>query len=105
MKIVQAKDRDERRPSVVDPNAIIVDNRPESLFPEALKKRSQDLPPLYCPTGAIWIARTKSLLEQNTFHLPDRTYWPIPWEAAIDIDDHDDLRMAELLYSMKKGSR
>lgn len=80
------------------------DNRPESLFPEALKKRSQDLPPLFCPTGAIWIARAKPLLEQNTFHMPDRTYWPIPWEAAVDIDDHDDLRMAELLYSMKKGS-
>ncbi len=82
---------------------ITSEGRPEFLFQEALTKRSQDLPPLYCPTGAVWVARVKALIELNTFHMPDRIFRPIPWEAAVDIDDHEDLRMAKLLYAMKKG--
>jgi len=73
---------------------------PTSLFPEAAKTRSQDLPPLYCPTGAIWIAKVKQLVERQTYYTPDRIFWPMPWEAAVDIDDAEDLRMAELLQAM-----
>ena len=33
----------------------------EPVFKEQITKRSQDLPELFCPTGAIWWARTGSL--------------------------------------------
>jgi len=78
------------------------DGRPNSLFPEASQTRSQDLPPLYCPTGAIWIAKVAHLMEHQTYHTPDRIFWPMPWGDAVDIDDREDLRMAELLYLMEK---
>lgn len=80
------------------------DGRPKSLFPDASRTRSQDLPPLYCPTGAIWIAKVPHLMEHETYHTPERIFWPIPWEAAVDIDDPEDMRMAELLHLMGKRS-
>lgn len=77
------------------------DGRPNHLFPDKIEMRSQDLPQVYSPTGAIWIASVRHLLEHQTFHTPDRVYWPMPWQAAIDIDDNEDLQMGELLYSMR----
>lgn len=81
------------------------DGRPTSLFPDATTARSQDLPDLYCPTGAVWIADVPHLHAHRTFHSPDRIYWPMPWDASVDIDDMDDLRMALLLYEMRKGTQ
>jgi CMP-N-acetylneuraminic acid synthetase len=77
------------------------DGRPHRLFPEASQTRSQDLPPLYCPTGAICIARVAGLMEHQTYHTPDCVFWPMPWQNAVDIDDEEDLRMAEWLHSME----
>lgn len=71
--------------------------KPEPISPEALKVRSQDLPELFCPTGAIWIARISELLKTGTFYGPDYTVFPIHWQHAVDIDDMDDLRMAKVL--------
>lgn len=70
---------------------------PERLFPEAASQRSQDLPELFCPTGAIWIANADDLLMSKTFYGPNHVFEPIPWESAVDIDDYDDLRLAEAL--------
>ena len=67
---------------------------PEQLFPEAAKQRSQDLPPLYCPTGAIWIARTKDFLEAGTFYGHGHQFESVAWQSAVDIDDYDDLAFA-----------
>ena len=67
------------------------------LFPEAMQKRSQDLPPLFGPVGAIWWAQAESLRQTRNFYMPDHTGWEIPWERAVDIDTEDDWRMAELL--------
>jgi N-acylneuraminate cytidylyltransferase len=75
--------------------------KPESISPEALKARSQDLPDLFCPTGAIWIARISELLKTDTFYGPDYTMYPIPWQHAVDIDDMEDLKMAEALKAME----
>jgi CMP-N-acetylneuraminic acid synthetase len=86
--------------------AFILDenNMPHSLYPDALKKRSQDLPPVYCPTGAIWIARVDSLRHAGTFYGPNHQFYPMPWESAVDIDDYDDLLFAETLAKCKRGS-
>jgi CMP-N-acetylneuraminic acid synthetase len=67
---------------------------PKHIFSDAKMKRSQDLDQLYCPSGAIWIARRDSLLEAETFYGPGHRFFPMKWEAAVDIDDMDDYRMA-----------
>ncbi len=69
------------------------------LFEEDLKKRSQDLPTLYCPTGAIWWTTATSLQRERTFHTAHKTGWELPWQRAIDIDDEDDWQMAEFLLA------
>lgn len=69
---------------------------PQKIFPEEMKKRSQDLPDLYCPTGAIWISKFDNLLHEKTFYGTKHFYEPISWISAIDIDDYDDLRFAEI---------
>jgi N-acylneuraminate cytidylyltransferase len=79
------------------------EGRPTSLFPKTQEARSQDLPELYCPSGAIWIARVADLREHQTFYTPDRTFWVMPWQSAVDIDDAEDLAMADLLRAMRQG--
>lgn len=74
------------------------DGTADVLFPEAMKTRSQDLEQLYCPSGAIWIARSEALLAARTFYGKGAAFWPLPWQAALDIDDDDDLAMAQALF-------
>lgn len=74
---------------------------PEPIYPGALQKRSQDLPALYCPTGAIWVAKIKALMKAGTYYGEGHIYCPMPWEAALDIDDLHDLKMAKCLFSEK----
>ncbi len=73
------------------------DGQPDWLFPDARKSRSQDLDRLFCPTGAIWIADANALVDAGSFYGPGHALCPMPWQAAIDIDDRDDLMMAEIL--------
>ena len=73
------------------------------LFEEALKERSQDLPELFCPTGAIWWARVDSLLHAGTYYLPGRTGWEIHWMRGLDIDTEDDWEMAEVLLALAES--
>jgi pseudaminic acid cytidylyltransferase len=74
------------------------------LFEDAVAKRSQDLPPIFCPTGAIWWAKAEALRRERTFHIDGRTGWEIPWQQAVDIDTEDDWQMAELLMLAKLRS-
>lgn len=73
--------------------------QPRRLFPEASGKRSQDLPELFCPTGAIWIAESCELLDHQTYYGPNHVFEPIPWVSAVDIDDYDDLIFAKSVYN------
>ena len=73
------------------------DGQPDWLFPGARSSRSQDLDRLYCPTGAIWIAEAPALVAARSFYGPGHVLCPMPWQAAIDIDDWHDLHMAEAL--------
>lgn len=72
------------------------------IFASHILARSQDLPELFCPTGAVWWARTAALRQAKTFHTPDRTGWQIPWERAIDIDTPEDWKLAELLMASER---
>ena len=64
-------------------------------------KRSQDQEPLYCPTGAIWIANRDSFIKQKTFYGSGYKFKEINFQSAIDIDSMSDLDFASSL-SFKK---
>lgn len=83
--------------------AVTLDGKqqPSRLFPDAAFQRSQDLPPLYCPTGAIWIARSQLLLLENTFYGTDHCFEPMQWSEAVDIDDYNDLDFAKSVAENK----
>lgn len=74
----------------------------EPLFPDAMKARSQDLPELFCPTGAIWWAQSRVLRDVGTFHVAGRTGWEISWQHGTDIDTEDDWAMAIALLEMAR---
>jgi N-acylneuraminate cytidylyltransferase len=69
----------------------------EPVFPDWVTARSQDLPAIVCPTGAVWWARTETLRLARTFHVAGRTGWEIPWPRGLDIDTEDDWALAEAL--------
>ena len=76
---------------------------PQPLFREALESRSQDLDPLYCPTGALWIAERASFVAAGTFYGPNYRLCELPWLSGVDIDDYDDLRMADACFNLRKN--
>jgi N-acylneuraminate cytidylyltransferase len=71
----------------------------EPLFPDAFVKRSQDMPALVAPSGAIWWATAGRLRATKSFHGPDTAGCRIPWERALDIDTEADFRLAESLLA------
>lgn len=79
--------------------------RLDPLFREAMTQRSQDLPELFCPTGAIWWAKADVLRRQGTYHIPEKTGWEIPWQRGLDIDTYDDWDMAEILFRLDSADR
>lgn len=70
------------------------------VFKERMGVRSQDLPRLVCPTGAIWWAKADVLLAHGTFYAPNYAGWSMPWERAVDIDTEEDWKMAEVLFKL-----
>jgi CMP-N-acetylneuraminic acid synthetase len=81
-----------------DPSTMKLD----PLFPREMMARSQDLPELYCPTGAIWWGKTAVVREQKTFHIPHRAGWEIDWQHGIDIDTPEDMAFAEAVFRMTR---
>ncbi len=79
------------------------ENKPDYLFPEARIARSQDLPPLYCPSGAIWVARAPVFKSAKSFYSPNHIFHPLSWMSAMDIDDAEDLEMAKACFLIKKN--
>lgn len=75
--------------------------QPQPLFPEALKKRSQDLDELFCPTGAVWVAKAEALKREKTFYGTGYKVFPMNWQSAVDIDEADDFKMAEAIFHLR----
>ena len=80
-----------------------VNGTPNYLFPDAKAMRSQDLPPLYGPTGALWIAQRDSLLKSNSFYTEEHRWQPLSRISAMDIDDEEDLLVAKAYFSARKA--
>jgi CMP-N-acetylneuraminic acid synthetase len=74
---------------------------PAPLFPQVGDARSQDLPPLYCPSGAVWLADRVQLESAGSFFGPGHAYFEIGWMDAVDIDDPEDLAFAEAVAIMR----
>lgn len=62
------------------------------------KTRSQDLPDLFCPTGATWISNVEKLKRYNSFYSPEYRLFEILWTQGVDIDDVSDLNLAKAAY-------
>jgi CMP-N-acetylneuraminic acid synthetase len=73
-----------------EPNWILKDTR----------KRSQDLPDLFSPTGAIWIANIEDLKRDKTFYGKDHIFWEMDWKKAVDVDNYEDLELATALKTL-----
>lgn len=68
---------------------------PKWLFPDTRSIRSQDLPPLYCPSGAIWLANRDDFLSSTSFYTEHHILFELSWISALDIDDDADFAMAK----------
>ena len=77
----------------------------DPLFPREMSTRSQDLPELFCPTGAIWWGKTKVIREQRTFHIPGRTGWEMSWQHGVDIDTPEDMAFAEAVLQLDRNRK
>lgn len=76
------------------------EGRPNFLHKHAIDHRSQDLPELYCPTGALWVAQRDKLVKHKTFYCDGHTVEPLSWVSAIDIDEYRDLEIAEVCHEL-----
>jgi len=72
------------------------------LFKDLLTSRSQDLDELYCPSGAIWVTSGNLLKESKTFYVEGYSSFIISWISALDIDEMEDLYMAEGVFELIK---
>lgn len=80
------------------------DFRLEPVFKDHIMMRSQDLPEIFCPTGAIWWAKTPVLRKEGTYHIPNRTGWAMSsWERALDIDTEEDWALVEALMGLARA--
>jgi len=67
------------------------------LFGDRYFVQSQELTRTFCPTGAIWWARTADFIAQKAFYGSPFHLAPMDANRGIDIDDEHDLQLAELL--------
>lgn len=70
---------------------------------EGIEGERQQLPKIYVLNGAIYVARIDWLKNSKTFLSPQTIAYTMPRERSIDIDDHIDMALAELMK--KRSSR
>jgi CMP-N,N'-diacetyllegionaminic acid synthase len=65
---------------------------------EAIDRR-QDLPEIYMINGAVYVAKSEWLLQNQTFITPETVAYIMPYERSLDIDSEFDLKIADLILS------
>jgi len=75
----------------------------EYLHDSPWDSRSQDHEQLYCPTGALGIARSEVFKADPVGVMRRCRFIPIPWESGFDIDSESDFVMAEALLALRNG--
>jgi len=79
-----------------------VDGKIKKHIPNNIFRR-QDLPPLYSPTGAVYVIKTETLMttenqtDPHAFLGPDRRGLIVNPEDSVDIDTEKDLYIAEAM--------
>jgi len=73
------------------------EGRIESMFPEKLRERSQDLPTTYTLNGAIYIDNISDYLKCETFLRDETLGYIMDEESSIDIDTKEDFDRAEAI--------
>ena len=63
------------------------------------RRRSQDLPRLFCADPAVRWAQAEVLRRDRTYHVPGRTRFRLEWRRAVDIDTEEDWAMAGALLN------
>jgi CMP-N-acetylneuraminic acid synthetase len=63
--------------------------------------RRQDLPLVYEPNGAIYIAEINNLLDEGSLITTDTVGYEMPRDRSIDIDNLDDFNAAEIYLQGK----
>jgi CMP-N,N'-diacetyllegionaminic acid synthase len=64
---------------------------------QGLTQRRQELPPVFCLNGAIYLTRREVLLKEHTFY-PETTYaYVMPLERSLDVDTPWDLYLVDLI--------
>jgi len=66
------------------------------------KIRRQDLPKIYIPNGAIFIADVEILEKYKSFYTHKTLPYIMPVERSVDIDNEIDFKLAELILQNKK---
>jgi len=77
---------------------------PHRIFETTKNIRSQDLPNLYGPTGAIWISKVDDFLVSKDFYMKGHRFEELSLVSSMDIDDESDFEMAKALYILKNRS-
>ena len=78
--------------------------RLEPLLPQPASLRRQDLPPVYVPNGAVYVARVEWLRHSRRLVAAGAIGSPMPTGRSIDIDYEIDFAIAELYLTQTAGS-
>ncbi len=70
-----------------------------ALFPDKFVSRRQDLQKIYALNGAIYISRTRELLEKKKFVTSETVGYVMEKTNSIDIDDEIDFYSAEFIIN------
>lgn len=74
------------------------DHRTVPLFPDGHKfVRRQDAPPVYQPSGAVYVTRYTTLMEQGHILGEDNRGVVMGFEASVNVDTEWDFLLAELI--------
>lgn len=81
------------------------ENMLEPMFPDTWERHSQTLEPAYHDAGAFFFISSDQLLSNEVPLYTEMLPCEIPRYNAVDIDEPDDLAMAEVLYLGREAVR
>jgi len=84
-------------PAALNKAFAMEDGRLRPLFAERLSLPPHDLPPLYCPNGAIYLVRAGGFLETGNLYPPPVLPFPMTADESVDIDTEADFLAARRL--------
>ena len=83
----------------------ITDGRLSMIWPENLKKRSQDLMPAYQDCGQFYWMKTESFLKNRAILTDNTVALEMPESEIQDIDNEEDWKLAEMKFQLLSDGR